>query len=40
MKWSFAQIGLLIICIVHVIQAVIGFILEPSFATGPGAPTV
>ena len=40
MKWSFAQIGLLIICTVHVIQAVIGFILEPSFATGPGAPTV
>lgn len=40
MKWSFAQIGLLIICIVHVVQAVIGFILEPSFATGPGAPTV
>jgi len=39
-KWSFAQIGLLIICTVHVIQAVIGFILEPSFATGPGAPTV
>jgi hypothetical protein len=40
MKWSFAQIGLLIICVLHVIQAVIGFILEPSFATGPGAPTV
>jgi hypothetical protein len=40
MKWSFAQVGLLIICIVHLIQAVIGFILEPSFATGPGAPTV
>jgi hypothetical protein len=40
MKWSFAQIGLLIICVVHLIQAVIGFILEPSFAIGPGAPTV
>jgi Domain of unknown function (DUF4383) len=40
MKWSFAQIGLLIICVLHLIQAVIGFILEPSFATGPGAPTV
>jgi hypothetical protein len=39
-RWSFAQIGLLIICFVHVIQAVIGFILEPSFATGPTAPTV
>ena len=40
MKWSFAQIALLIICALHVIQAVIGLILEPSFATGPGAPTV
>src|ERR1700759_50685 len=40
MKWSFAQIGLLIICVVHLIQAIIGFILEPSFATGPNAPTV
>jgi hypothetical protein len=40
MKWSFAQIGLLIICVLQVIQAVIGFVLEPSFATGPNAPTV
>ena len=40
MKWSFAQAGLLIICAFHVIQAVIGFIAEPSFATGPDAPTV
>ena len=40
MKWSFAQIGLLIIAAFHVIQSVIGFILEPSFATGPDAPTV
>lgn len=40
MKWSVAQVGLLIICVLHVIEAVIGFILEPSFATGPGAPTV
>ncbi|EID14116.1 DUF4383 domain-containing protein [Mycolicibacterium phlei] len=39
MKWSFAQIGLLVICVFHVIQAVIGFIVEPSFAVGPGAPT-
>lgn len=39
MKWSFAQIGLLIIAAFHVIQAVIGFIVEPSFATGPDAPT-
>jgi hypothetical protein len=38
--WTFAQWGLLIICVVHLIQAVIGFIAEPSFATGPGAPTV
>nr|CRL67185.1 hypothetical protein CPGR_00312 [Mycolicibacterium malmesburyense] len=38
-KWSFAQIGLLVISVFHVIQAVIGFIVEPSFATGPDAPT-
>lgn len=40
MRWSFAQIGLLIICVVHVVQAVVGFIINPSFATGPSAPTV
>lgn len=40
MKWSFAQTGLLIISIFHVVQAVIGFMAEPSFATGPAAPTV
>ena len=40
MKWSFAQFGLLIICVFHVVQAVIGFIAEPSFATGADAPTV
>jgi hypothetical protein len=39
-KWSIAQVGLLIISALHVIQAVIGFIVEPSFATGPDAPTV
>jgi hypothetical protein len=39
-RWSFAQIGLLIIAVVHVAQAIVGFILEPSFATGPDAPTV
>jgi Domain of unknown function (DUF4383) len=39
-KWSLAQAGLLIICAFHVIQAVIGFVAEPSFATGPDAPTV
>lgn len=40
MRWSFAQIGLLIICVGHVVQAVAGFIINPSFATGPNAPTV
>src|ERR1700753_727839 len=40
MKWSLAQIGLLKIFILQLIQAVICFILEPSFATGPNAPTV
>lgn len=39
-RWSFAQVGLLIICAFHVIQAVIGLVLEPSFAIGPNAPTV
>jgi hypothetical protein len=39
-RWSFAQIGLVIICVVHVVQAVAGFIINPSFATGPDAPTV
>ena len=39
-RWSFAQWGLLVIALFHVIQAIIGFILEPSFATGPDAPTV
>ena len=40
MKWSIAQVGLLVISALHVIQAIVGFILEPSFATGPDAPTV
>lgn len=40
MRRSFAQIGLLLICAFHVIQAMIGLIVEPSFATGPNAPTV
>jgi Domain of unknown function (DUF4383) len=39
-RWSFAQIGLLIICAFHVIQAVIGLVVNPSFATGSNAPTV
>jgi hypothetical protein len=37
--WTFAQWGLLVICVLHLIQAVIGFIAEPSFAIGPAAPT-
>jgi hypothetical protein len=40
MKWSFAQWGLLVICVLHVAESVIGFIAEPSFAVGPDAPTV
>ncbi len=39
MRWSFAQIGLLIIAAFHIVQAVIGYLAEPSFATGPDAPT-
>jgi hypothetical protein len=39
MKSSIAQWGLFIICGLHVLQSVIGFIAEPSFAIGPGAPT-
>lgn len=38
-RWSFAQWGLLVISLFHVVQAIIGFIVEPSFATGPDAPT-
>ncbi|KWX21674.1 DUF4383 domain-containing protein [Mycolicibacterium wolinskyi] len=38
-RWSFAQWGLLLISLFHVVQAIIGFIVEPSFATGPDAPT-
>lgn len=38
-QWGFAQWGLLIISLFHVIQAVIGFFIEPSFAIGPDAPT-
>jgi hypothetical protein len=39
-RWSFAQVGLLVICALHVVQAVIGLVVNPSFATGPNAPTV
>lgn len=38
--WTFAQYGLLVIAVFHVAQAIVGFIAEPSFATGPDAPTV
>ncbi|MGW4099364.1 DUF4383 domain-containing protein [Mycobacterium sp. NPDC004974] len=38
-RWSFAQWGLLVISLFHVVQAIIGFIAEPSFAIGPDAPT-
>lgn len=38
-RWSIAQWGLLVISLFHVVQAVIGYIVEPSFATGPDAPT-
>lgn len=38
-RWSFAQWGLLIISLFHVVQAIIGYIAEPSFAIGPDAPT-
>ena len=37
--WTFAQWGLLVISVLHLIQAVAGYIAEPSFATGPDAPT-
>ncbi|MEZ0577465.1 DUF4383 domain-containing protein [Nocardioides sp. MH1] len=37
--WTFAQRGLLAICVLHVVQAIAGFIVEPSFAIGPDAPT-
>lgn len=37
--WTIAQYGLLIISAFHVIQAILGFVIEPSFATGPDAPT-
>lgn len=39
MKWTVAQIGLFIISLAYVVQAIIGFIAEPSFAIGPDAPT-
>ncbi|KAA1426865.1 DUF4383 domain-containing protein [Nocardioides antri] len=37
--WTFAQWGLLVISVLHLIQAVFGYLAEPSFATGPDAPT-
>jgi len=38
-RWTVAQWGLLVISVVHVGIAIVGFIAEPSFATGPGSPT-
>jgi hypothetical protein len=38
-QWTFAQWGLLVVSAFHVVQAIVGFIAEPSFAVGPGAPT-
>lgn len=38
-RWSFAQWGLLVISVLHVVQAAVGYVAEPSFATGPDAPT-
>jgi uncharacterized protein DUF4383 len=38
-QWSFAQWGLLVISLFHVVQAIVGFAIEPSFETGPDAPT-
>jgi hypothetical protein len=38
-SWTFAQWGLLVICVLHLGQAVAGYIAEPSFAVGPDAPT-
>jgi hypothetical protein len=37
--WTLAQRGLLAICVLHVVQAIVGFLVEPSFAIGPDAPT-
>lgn len=38
-RWTLAQWGLLVIAVAHVIIAIVGFVAEPSFEVGPGAPT-
>ena len=38
-KWAFVQWAVLGIAVVHLVQAIVGFIAEPSFAIGPDAPT-
>lgn len=38
-SWTFAQWGVLVISVFHVVQAVVGFIAEPSFEVGADAPT-
>ena len=37
--WTFAQKGVLAICVFQIGWAVAGFIAEPTFATGSDAPT-
>ncbi len=38
-RWTVAQRGLLVISVAHVGLAVVGYVAEPSFEVGPGAPT-
>lgn len=38
-RWSFLQWAVLIIGIVHLVWAVVGWVAEPSFAMGMGAPS-
>ena len=38
-RWTFAQWAVLVICAVHVLWAIAGFIAEPSFEIGHHAPT-
>lgn len=38
-NWTLAQSGLLVISVVHVVIAIVGFAAEPSFEVGPGSPT-
>lgn len=38
-RWAFVQWALLVIVVLHLVQAVVGFIAEPTFEIGPHAPT-